>query len=284
MNVSSPRTLDEALGLLQSATPETRVLAGGTDLMVELEIGRTRPDRIVDVWAIDELRGIERTPEGLRIGALTTCAELVSSPDVLSKFGILAAAADEVGAAQIKNRATLGGNLGTASPAADLNPVLCALDASVRLVSSAGAREYPAAEFLTGYRTTLRRPEELIESILLPDPAPGARSAFRKVGTRRAQSISKVVVAVTLEFDGDLVHAVRAFAGSIAERTIELSALQGLVGTRPDRAALVAAARESALTDARPMDDVRSTERYRRAVLARVLASSLAELVEPSGA
>lgn len=280
MNVASPRSLDEALALLEHATTETRVLAGGTDLMVELEIGRTRPDRVVDVWALDELRGIERVDGGLRVGALTTCAELIASPDVRAVAATLAAAADEVGAVQIKNRATLGGNLGTASPAADLNPVLCALGASVRLVSTAGARTCPVDEFLTGYRETLRRPSELIESVFLPEPAPGARAGFRKVGTRRAQSISKLVVAVALGLDDGRVTGVRGFAGSVAERTLALPALERLVGTTPDRAALVAAARAAALEDARPMGDVRSTERYRREVLARVLASLLAELLE----
>lgn len=279
MNVASPRNLPDALALLRGATAETRVLAGGTDLMVEFETGRTQPDQLINVWALDELRGIARDKAGLRIGALTTCAELVRDPLVRAMAPILASAADEVGATQIKNRATLGGNLGTASPAADLNPVLCALDARVRLVSSAGARELPVAEFLTGYRTTLRRPDELIEAVWLPDPAPGQRAGFRKVGTRQAQSISKVVVAVALVLEQGSITRLRAYAGSVAECTIELPALGCLVGTRPDVQALAAAARAAARSDARPVDDVRSTEQYRRQTLQRVLVSLLEGLL-----
>ena len=280
MKVTSPASLAEALTLLEGATADTRVLAGGTDLMVELEIGRTQPDQLINVWGLDELRGLARDAAGLRIGALCTCAELVRSPLVATTAPILAAAANEVGASQIKNRATLGGNLGTASPAADLNPVLCALDATVRLVSSAGTREVPVAEFLTGYRATVRRPDELIESIWLPDPAPGQRAGFRKVGTRQAQSISKVVVAVALVLDRDRITRLRAFAGSVAECTIELPALASLVGSAPDLAALETAARAAARSDARPVDDLRSTEQYRRLTLQRVLVSLIAGLLE----
>ena len=279
MSVASPRTLVEALDLLAHATPDTRLLAGGTDLMVEFGTGRTGSDSVVNLWGLDELRGIVREDGGLRLGALTTCADMVQSTAVQELDPILAAAADEVGAMQIKNRATLGGNLGTASPAADLNPVLCALGASVRLVSSAGRRDVLADEFLTGYRSTVRRPDELIESVFLPAAAPGRRAGFRKVGTRRAQSISKVVVAVVLVLEPDRVASVRGFAGSVAERTLRLASLERLVGTRPTDADLLAVARAAAVEDARPMDDVRSTATFRRHVLRRVLTSLLAELL-----
>ena len=135
--VQSPRGLDAALEALRGATDATRVLAGGTDLLVELQTGRTAPDRVVDVWRVDELRGIRDEDRGLRLGALTTCTELLRDPRVGARADILCAAAAEVGGWQIQNRATLGGNLGTASPAADLNPVLLVLGAVVRLASAA---------------------------------------------------------------------------------------------------------------------------------------------------
>ena len=168
MKVVSARSLADALAALEGATRESRVLAGGTDLMVELEAGRTRPDLVVDVWRLDELRGIRDELGGVRIGALATCTDLVRSPLVARSADILAEAAREVGAVQIRNRATIGGNLGTASPAADLNPVLFALGARVRVRSRSGERELDVQEFVTGYRTTARAADELIESVWIP--------------------------------------------------------------------------------------------------------------------
>lgn len=281
MNVAvhSAVSLGDALEALAGATEHTRVLAGGTDLMVELEIGRTRPDRVVDIWGVDELRGIREDGGGVRLGALSTCTDLVRSPLVIDRLDILAQAAWLVGAEQIRNRATVGGNLGTASPAADLNPVLLALGAEVRLRSRGGARDVPAADFLCGYRATTRRPDELIDSIWVPARADGERRFFRKVGTRRAQSISKVVLAVAGSVDGGTVTNIGAAAGSIAERTVLLPTLaDDLVGHAPDAATLDQAARRAAAAT-RPIDDVRSSASYRRHVLYRVLRTALAHVL-----
>lgn len=272
-----PDSLDEALAELARGGPDTLLLAGGTDLMVEFESGRTRPEHVVNVWGLDELRGLREEPDGLRLGALTTCRELESSPRVVD---VLREAAAEVGAVQIKNRATLGGNLGTASPAADLNPVLLALDAVVRLRSAAGTRDVPCAEFLTGYRATARRHDELIESVFVPARPAGERRAFRKVGTRAAQSISKVVLAVAVVLEDDRVVSVRAAAGSVAARTVLLPALEReLAGEIPTPGAVAAAARAAATEDVAPIDDVRSTGDYRREVVFRLLESRLAGLL-----
>lgn len=274
MSVVSARSLDEALHALARA-PHALVLAGGTDVMVELESGRTRPRAIVDVWKLDALRGIRADEGGVRFGALTTCTELLRSPLTPD---VLVEAAREVGAVQIQNRATLGGNLGTASPAADLNPVLLALGSRVRLVSLRGARELDAAEFLTGYRATARALDELIESVWIPARPAGELRRFRKVGTRRAQSIAKVVVAACVLRDAaGRVTQLRAAAGSVAERTLLLPTLEReLAGRTLELAHVRAAAQRAAELDVRPRDDVRSTADYRRAVLARVLTTLLA--------
>lgn len=277
--VRSPATLDEALVALQGATPDTRVLAGGTDLMVEFEIGRTRPDRVVDIWKLAELRRIERDAGGLRLGALVSCGQLIRSAEVRDELDILAAAAREVGAEQIRNRATIGGNLGTASPAADLNPVLLALSATVRLRSRDATRDVEAHDFVCGYRQTARRPDELIESIWIPPRAPAERRWFRKVGTRRAQSISKVVVALAARVEADAVAALRAAAGSVAERTILLPTLEhDLVGRAPTPELIADAARRAAL-GCHPIDDVRSTADYRRHVLWRILCRGVSTVL-----
>lgn len=281
MIVVSPRTLDDALKALRDAASSpagARVLAGGTDLMVEFESGRTSAEHVVDVWALRELRGVSEEAGGLRLGALTTCSELLRSPLVARHADVLAQAAREVGAAQIQSRATLGGNLGTASPAADLTPVLLALDARVRLVCVRGARELDTAAFLTGYRTTARAPDELIESIWIPARDPRERRAFRKVGTRRAQSISKLVVALALVRASDRIERLRAAAGSLAERTLVLATLaRELEGKPATPEAIERAVRASCAADVRPRDDVRSSGAYRRAVLERVLVRLLLE-------
>ncbi|HUR27331.1 MAG TPA: FAD binding domain-containing protein [Planctomycetota bacterium] len=270
--VTSPRTLDDALIALRDAAPATSLLAGGTDLMVELENGRAKPAGVVDLWRVGELRYLREEAGGLRIGALTTCRELLDSKLARERADLLVTAADQVGAEQIKNRATLGGNLGTASPASDLGPVLFALDARVRLQSLRGARELSIDEFWTGYRATARARDELIESIFVPERLSGERRGFRKVGTRAAQSISKVVAAVALRIEDGRFRHVRAGAGSIAERTLRLTTLEReLEGAPADEPTVERATRASALRDARPIDDVRSTANYRRHAFQRVL-------------
>jgi len=293
--VARPRTLSDALQALRDAAPATSLLAGGTDLMVELESGRSAPAAIVDLWGVRELRYLREEDGGLRAGALTTCRDLLDSALARSRADLLATAADQVGAEQIKNRATLGGNLGTASPASDLGPVLFALDARVRLCSLRGARELSIDEFWTGYRSTARAEDELIESIFVPARPPGERRGFRKVGTRAAQSISKLVVAVALRVEdrashggdraprgGDgVLRGVRAGAGSVAERTLRLATLEReLEGAPADEPSVERAARASALADAHPIDDVRSTASYRRHALHRVLHTLILELIE----
>jgi CO/xanthine dehydrogenase FAD-binding subunit len=279
VKVVRARTLADALSALRDAGPDARILAGGTDLMVEMESGRTRPDLVIDVWKLDALRGIRATERGLEIGALTSCSDLLRSAESRAHADILVEAAQQVGAVQIQNRATLGGNLGTASPAADLNPVLFALQARVVLASTRGERDMPVEEFVRGYRDTARARDELITRIDLPRRPAGEQRAFRKVGTRRAQSIAKVVVALALRFDGTSVASVRAAAGSVADRTLLLSTLGSLNGRPlPSGTDLARVCAHAVATDTSPRDDVRSTAEYRRLVLARLLERMLRDL------
>ena len=281
--VTVARSLGEALEALARPGAPTQVLAGGTDLMVELRTGRARPERVVDIWKLHELRGVRVEADGLRIGALATCAELRGDARVARDAALVAQACAEVGAEQIQARATLGGNLGTASPAADLNPALVALGARVRLASLAGLRELACEEFLAGYRSTLRRPDELVESVLVPTRPAGERCGLRKVGTRRAQSISKLVVALAVTVEGRRITALRGAAGSVGPRTLRLASLErDLLGAPPDVERLRAASAHSARADVTPIDDVRSSAAYRRQVFARVLATLLGELTGAS--
>ena len=276
MKVVSARTIDQALAALAGATSASRILAGGTDLVVEMESGRTRPDFVLDVGRVRELRWIRETEAGVEIGAGTTCTDIVGSSELARHADLVVESAREVGAVQIQNRATIGGNLGTASPAADLVPVLFALGARVRLCSHAGSRELAIEDFVTGYRTTARRHDELIESIALPRRPVGERRAFRKVGTRRAQSISKVVVALAL---GPRGSGARIAAGSVAECTVRLRALEAAVAAGIEPGTIASAVRLALQHDVRPRDDVRSTALYRRAVLERLLTRLITDLL-----
>src|SRR6478736_8700675 len=192
--VASPRELDEAYAIL--AEGPVRPIAGGTDLMVALtaELGEP-PERILDLWRLDALRGIALDGDAVSLGALTTYTEIRRSALCREHLPVLVDAAATIGAAQIQNRGTLGGNVANASPAGDTLPVLLAADASFVLGSARGERTVPAAEFWTGYRATALAADELVARIHVPF-APGREVRFRKVGTRRAQSISKVVVAL----------------------------------------------------------------------------------------
>ena len=199
--VASPRTLQEALGLLDQAD-DWRPIAGGTDLMVQIT-GELAPPpaRVLDIWRLDELRGIHLDDDRLVLGALTTYTEIRHSPVCAELLPALVEAAATIGAAQIQNRGTLGGNIANASPAGDTLPVLLAGDALFVVGSGRGERVVPAAEFWTGYRQTGLAHDELILRIRLPLAA-DRETRFRKVGTRRAQAISKVVMAVAWRGDG----------------------------------------------------------------------------------
>ena len=270
----SPTRLEAAYILLADTSPPAwRPLAGGTDLMVQMtgEIGDP-PERVLDIWGLDELRGIAVETDALVIGALTTYTELRRSPLVAEFLPALEEAAATIGAAQIQNRGTIGGNVANASPAGDTLPVLLALGAEIVLGSTAGERSVLADEFWTGYRTTARRPDELVVRIRIP-LATDRAVRFRKIGTRRAQAISKVVMALAWRAatDDEPWTDVRLALGSVAATTIRAPAAEAVLeGARPTReTAIKAAAALSA--ELQPIDDVRSTADYRRAVAGRVL-------------
>ncbi|MBI5837472.1 MAG: xanthine dehydrogenase family protein subunit M [Candidatus Eisenbacteria bacterium] len=281
LDVARARNLAEAISWMEMGVRLGRPwtpLAGGTDLFVYLNAG-TQPDaRFLDLWLLQELRGQRKGREGLRLGALETFTRLRQSPQVRRSYPALAAAASVVGAIQIQNRGTLGGNLANASPAGDSPPVLLALGASVRLAGPRGTRDVPMDGFFTGYRATVREPDELIHSVLLPPPPRGARQFFRKVGTRQAQSISKVVLASEMVLARGRIAGARVALGSVAPTVIRSpGAEEVLTGEKPTPAVAREAARRLAAA-LRPIDDVRSTAAYRRSVAARLLELAVAEL------
>jgi CO/xanthine dehydrogenase FAD-binding subunit len=259
----SPTRLQAAYAFLDDAAgPPWRPLAGGTDLMVQVtgELGEP-PQRILDIWALDELRGIGVEGDALVIGALTTYTEMRRSPIVA-----------EFEPALVDSAGTIGGNVINASPAGDMLPVLLAMGAEMILGSSAGERTVAADDFWPAYRTTARRDDELLLRVRIPLVA-DRQVRFRKVGTRRAQAISKVVMALAWcsATADDSWTDVRLALGSVAATTVRARGVEAAVeGQRPTRETADAAA--AALADEiSPIDDVRSTADYRRAVAGRVL-------------
>jgi CO/xanthine dehydrogenase FAD-binding subunit len=268
--IELPRTLAEAYATL-AAAPH-RPIAGGTDVMVQItgELGPP-PERMIDLWRLDDLRGIAVDGDALVLGALTTYTEIRRSALCRDHVPALVEAAATIGAAQIQNRGTLGGNAVNASPAGDTLPVLLATDTVLVAGSARGERDIHVTDFWTAYRRTALEPDELLLRVRIP-LAPGREVRFRKVGTRRAQAISKVVLSLAWrEADRGSWRDVRLALGSVADRPIRTTATEAVLeGAAPtvetaDRAAAALAA------EIHPIDDVRSTADYRRAVAARVV-------------
>ena len=276
-----PTSLSEACAA-RAAHPEYVVVAGGTDWMVG-QHRRPDPPGLLDLFGLPELTGVEERGAAVRIGAATTYAALLGSRVVRERFDALWQCAREVGAVQIQERGTLGGNVVTSSPVGDTLPVLLALDAELELTSSRGARRLPYAQFLTGYRKTALGADELLAAVWLPLPAPGTHQFWRKVGTRRAQAISKVMVAGVARRDGPTIAHARLAMGAVADRPVRLPGVEALlVGQVPD-AALAERVRARVRAEIQPITDVRSTRDYRLAAAANLAARFVLELAERAG-
>jgi CO/xanthine dehydrogenase FAD-binding subunit len=256
-----PKTLDEAVTLL--AAGGGQILAGGTDFYPAL--GERLPQgTIVDVSAVREFRGISIGADHVRIGGLTTWTDIIRAP-LLSCFDALKAAAREVGSVQIQNRGTVAGNLCNASPAADGVPPLLVLDAVVELLSAAGRRQIPLAEFIVGNRKTLRRPDEVLAAVLIPRTLENATSAFLKLGARRYLVISISMVAALVQSDGmGRVAEAHVAVGSCSARARRLGELERHLVGMPCVAGIGNAVTGTHLSPLSPVDDVRASAEYRR--------------------
>ncbi len=259
-----PRSVLDAVKMLRDEGPLVP-MAGCTDLYVALNFGTLRPTRFLNLWQLDALRGIETRGNTLRIGALTTYTDIIRSRVIARRVPMLVAAAREVGGVQIQNRGTIGGNVANASPAGDTLPVLLAADAVAVLRSAEGTRRVPMTSFYTGYRQTALRPDELIVAFEIP--AVRGRQWFRKVGTRAAQAIAKIVVA------GVWDRQPRFAMGSVAPTPLRLTQTEQALGSGMS----LAAAQEILQREIAPIDDLRSTAEYRRQVAANLLGQFVVE-------
>jgi CO/xanthine dehydrogenase FAD-binding subunit len=257
-----PRTLAEVLEAL-AQDPSRRLLAGGTDLLVQAKDAGDIPSNLIDVSAVPELRGIEERGNDLWIGAGATHTEVLRSPLVQRDAPALPPACAVIGGPQIRNRGTIGGNLANASPAADTVPALYVADAVVEIASARGTREVPVDAFVVGRRQTVLQPGELVVGVRIPRRRE-RRGAFLRLGQRQAQAISKISVAVTWAGPADRPDDVRIAFGAVAPTVVRAPRAEAILRQRGLRALAEACA--AAADEVRPIDDLRSTAVYRRAM------------------
>ena len=274
----TPGSLAEALALLSNEPDVWKPFAGGTDLMVLFEAGKLLHKRFFSIWGLPELRGIEVAPDHIKLGALTTYTEVQGNEILQQEFPMLCQAASETGGLAIQNRGTLGGNVANASPAGDSPPALLVYDAQLELVSAEGTRFVPYNGFHTGYKQMLMRSDELIKSIRLPRTHEPWQQYYRKVGTRKAQAISKICFAGLAQLDGEQIKDVRLALGSVAPVVVRCSRTEDVLRGRKVDAATVSAARAELAREISPIDDIRSTAKYRLQVAMNVLEEFLMKL------
>jgi CO/xanthine dehydrogenase FAD-binding subunit len=268
----APRHLGEALQRLAHEPGEWKPFAGGTDLMVLLEAGKLPDRRFVSIWKLPELRGIEVTPSHVILGALTTYSQ-IRKPEVLAReFPLLCRAASETGSIATQNRGTIGGNIANASPAADSPPTLLVYDAELELISASGTRWVRCRDFWKGYKKIDLRADELIRGIRLAREKRDWVQFYRKVGTRRAQAISKVSFAGAARLEAGRIVDVRIALGSVAPTVLRATETEKILRGEKVELATVRVAQETLAREIAPIDDMRSTAKYRLRVAQNLLA------------
>ncbi|HVG19147.1 MAG TPA: xanthine dehydrogenase family protein subunit M [Blastocatellia bacterium] len=274
----SPRTLAEAYAALAERGGAVKIIAGGTDLMVLMNARMLEATDFLDIWRIDELRGITDEGGAVRVGSLTTYTQLIRSPLIREHAPALAAASRTVGAIQIQNRGTIGGNVVNASPAGDSLPVLAAYDAEVEVGSARGMRHVDYNEFNTGYRRTTLSPDEIVLAVRIPKLSGDEQDFFWKVGTRRAQAISKTVMAARAKMMGGAIESIAIGVGSVAPTVIRARQTEKLLAGATLTDDVIEQARQTIAREVSPITDLRSNEHYRRTVTGNVLTKFLRRL------
>ncbi len=277
----APGTLQAVVALLADERGKWVPIAGGTDLMVLYAAGKLPARKLVSIWNLTELRGIEVSPDEVTIGAGCTYTELREHDVIAREFPLLARAARWTGGIANQNRGTLGGNIVNASPAADSLPALLAYEAELILVSVRGERRVPYVGFHTGYKKMSLAPDELIRAICLRRGFSGHLHYSRKVGARNAQAISKVCIAALGRLGGvtgGVIEDVRIALGSVAPVPLRLTEVERIVSGKSVDGELVQLAKKAVAAAIQPIDDIRSTARYRAAVTGNLVAEFLEQL------
>jgi CO/xanthine dehydrogenase FAD-binding subunit len=274
----APGSLQAVVSLLAAEPGAWLPIAGGTDVMVQYAAGTLSARKLVSVWNLPELRQIEVSDNEIGIGAGCTYTDLRQHEILEREFPLLTRAARWTGGIANQNRGTLGGNIVNASPAADSLPALLVYDAELILVSARGERRVRYVDFHTGYKKTQLAADELIRTVCLSRRLVGYLSYSRKVGARSAQAISKVCLAALGRVVRGVVEDVRIALGSVAPVPLRLSQTERVVKGQPINPSLVLRAKEMAIAEIRPIDDIRSTATYRAAVSGNLVAEFLEEL------
>jgi len=270
-------SLTEALGLLADNETRFPLLAGGTDLIVQW--GGRMPDGVIDIGGIEELKLIVQRENVVEIGALVSHATIIESKIAQRYCHTLVEACKTIGAIQIQNRGTIGGNIVNASPAGDTPPVLMAFDAKVELTSLSGKRHIPIREFYLSYRKTALKPDEILTKIIIPKQKPDEKAAFYKIGTRKAQAISKVVMCVRSKVHNGVVEDIAIAIGSVAPIVVCAPKTEDFLKGKKLDDKIIDEAKKSLSNEIKPIDDIRSTADYRRFVAGNLLGSCLNGLI-----
>jgi len=280
IDVLSPQTIDEALTLLHQHQNTIRIIAGGSDIIIQLRDGAVKTEKLLNILALKDLRFIEEKDNRIHIGAVTTYSEIIRSEQIKKHAWILLQAAKQIGATQLQNTATIGGNLGNASPAGDTLPPLYALGTIVVTRNRSARREIPVEKFFIGYRKIDLKPDELIEEIYFDRLTRNDAGSYLKLGLRKANAISVVDVAVVLRGKrGNSYRDVKVALGAVAPTIVRARACeQALTGKRLTEKSLREAARLS-LEDASPITDIRGSAEYRRRVLGSLVYQALRKAV-----
>ena len=276
-----PRSLAEAVSLLQTHGSSAKVLAGGTDLLVQMKLGKIQPQHLIYIFKIPELQFLTEG-QGLRIGPLTVHRDLEKSSVVREKFTVLFEAARSVTSAQVRSMGTVGGNLCHASPAADSAPALIALGAQIRIAGGAGVRMLPLEDFFVAPGKTALKPGELLAEIQIPDSGPASGSAFLKL-TRVAADLAKVNAAALIKREKNICRECRIASGAVAPTPVRLKQAEEILRGRRFEEDLCRLAGEKAAEEIQPITDIRSTAWYRREVIKVLVRDALKQAWERAG-
>jgi CO/xanthine dehydrogenase FAD-binding subunit len=274
----APKSLDAVLQILADSPDHYTPIAGGTELMVALGAGHLQPKKLVSLWGLQELRFIEETPDAIIIGAGTTFTDIRKHPVITRELSLLSQAASWTGSIANQNRGTLGGNIVNASPAADSPPALLAYDAVLTLISVRGTRTIPYRDFHLSYKKTALACDEVLLSIAISRNVIGYKTYIRKVGTRNAQAISKVAIAALAHMSNGRIDDIRIASASLRETPARLAATEQSLLDQPITPKTIAKARAAVLREVVPIDDIRSTAKYRATVAANLIEEFLLAL------
>lgn len=276
-----PKTIEEAIFLLSRHKEAAKVVAGGTDLIVQLKKGAELPRYIINIKGIsnqDSITYDER--EGLRIGALATIHSIEVSPVIRQKFGVLAQAASKLGTSQIRNCATIGGNLCNAAPSAETAPALLVLEARLKIAGANGERTVHIEDFFTGPGQTVLHPDEILREIQVPNPPPRSGGVYIKQTVRKALDLATVGVAVITRLDGDIIRDVKIALGAVAPTPIRATKAEAIIKEQKLDDALLDEAGLVASGEASPIDDVRSSAEYRRKIIRVLVGRAIRQAAE----